>query len=242
MREPTFEEIEATRKRCIRHVVETMLAESGTVINHGTVGARLEKEFPEFGYDHKSGDDFRVAIDDTLPALPVPTATAVLAVTEPTDTAATVEVESLTMDSEALREAIHEGEMRRGEIRSTLHAASGARVIARTILAQTLQSFISGRPTQTPTQVAQSFCQAAAADRQAAKDVGLDRIPPAAVRPRSKLDQQLAYSTGGNVDGSDAVRARFRTGHRRGAVSQAVASDTDQRRALAAAAAAAKAR
>jgi len=235
MREPTDQEIEATRKKCIASIVETMLAESGTVINHATVGARLEKEFPEFGYDHKSGDDFRVAIDDTLPGLPTPTATAVLSVIEPIEPAvAEPEPEPEPMDSETLREAIHAGEMRRGEIRSTLHAATGARVIARTILAQTLQAFISGRPHMTAQQLAADFCARAAADRQSAKDCGRDRVPAAAIHPRSVLDRQLAFASGGNAD--DHLRSRFRTGHRRGAVPMATASHLNQERALAAAA------
>ena len=94
----------------------------------------------------------------------------------------------------------------------------------------------------TPTELARSFCAGAAEDRAKAKSVGLDRVPAGAVNARSKLDLQCAYATGGNSDGSDAVRARFRTGHRRGSVSQAVASDLNQRRTLAAVAAAKLAR
>jgi len=231
--EPTDAMIEATRKRCIAAVAEKMLAEPGAVLNHATIAARLEKEFPEFGYDHRHGDDFRIAIDDSLPPLPVPTS-GVLAAIEPADVPA-VEVAPEPMASaEEIRQAIHEGELDRGRIRSELYSATAARTIARTILASSLQAFIAGRPTQTPTEVAQSFCAAAAADRQSAKDIGLGHVPAAAVHPRSKLDQQLAYASGGNAD--DHLRSRFQHGHRRGGVSQAVASTINQKAALARAA------
>jgi hypothetical protein len=246
MREPTNQEIEDTRKHCIRRVVETMLTESmlgesGTVINSATVTARLEREFVGFQYSIKGGDaDFRTFIDDSLPPDTLaPTATVgVLAVVEPTDAVAPLDFpcdpEPDPIDADSIRDAIHQGELRRGEVRSELFSAQGSRTIARQILASALQSFVSGRPVMTRTQVAQNFCQAAAADREAAKATGADRIPPAALHARSRLDFSLAYSSGGNAD--DHLRSRFRTGHRRGAVSQAVASDLNQRRALATAA------
>jgi hypothetical protein len=235
MREPSDSEIEATRKHCIRRVVETMLLEN-VVVAHTTVAARLEREYPDFHYVAKE-DDFRSVIDDSLPPDTVAPTSGALAVVEPSDTAV-VEPEPEPMDVEALREAIHAGEMARGEIRSQLFAAQGARGISRTILASALQAFVANRPILSPTQVAQSFCASAAADREVAKSVGRGGHPAHAVHHRSALDQQLAYSAGGNVDGSDAVRSRFQTGHRRGAMPQATASRINQARTLAIAAAA----
>ena len=237
MAELTDAEIEAIRKAAVKATVDKMSAE-GCVIAHRTVAARLERDFPGFEYIAKV-DNFRAVIDDSFPPLPVVGA---LAAVESADTVtpncdelgAPIEPEPEPMAVEELRTAIHEAEMNRGEIRSELYTARASRVIARTILAQCIQTFISGRPVMTPTELAKSFCAGAAADRQTMKDQGADHVPPAALRARSVLDRSLAYGSGG--DSNDYARKRFVHGHRRGAVSQATASRINQERALQAAA------
>jgi hypothetical protein len=231
----TDAQIEAERRAIVKATVDKLLAE-GAVIAHVTVAARLEKDYPGFEYIARV-DNFRTAIDDTFPPVPAPAVEPVpgaLAAVESVDElGAPVEPQPDPMDMEEFRDRIHEGELARGEIRSELYGAQAARVIARTILAQCIQAFISGRPKMKPHQLAKGFCADAAAERQAAKDVGRGAHPAHSVHHRSVLDQQLAYSSGG--DSNDHVRSRFQTGHRRGAVPQATASRLNQQRALAAA-------
>jgi hypothetical protein len=246
-------ETEQARQLCLRTVVEKMLAERTAPLTHATVALRCEREFPGYDYQQKLGDDFRSVIDDTIPEDKAATvdavttiATDIVETADSADTPIGISTDQTNtpsepkMDIEELRARIHEAEMERGATRSQLYAAAQTRTIARTILSESLTAFLTGRPKISATQLAQSFCQGAAADRQAAKDVGRGAHPAHAVHHRSKLDQTLAYFSGG--DAGDRVRATMRHGHRRGAVSQAVASDLNQRRTLAAVAAAKLAR
>src|ERR1700722_10347440 len=148
----TDAEIEAERRAIVKTTVDKMMTE-GAAISHSSVSARLEKTHPGFHYIAKQ-DSFRAAIDDSIPEQQVPVVGEINAI-EPTDSAAPDEhpergePDPGPMDIELLREAIHESELERGTLRSQLYAAAAARTIARTILAQSIQSFISGRPAMT---------------------------------------------------------------------------------------------
>jgi hypothetical protein len=208
--QPTDAEIEGARRLLVKEMAEKMIAE-GAVLAHPTIKLRLESAYPGFDYQPKL-DDFRRDIDSTIPPMPAPG--------EPVEPATVAAVAPDTVDPEQLRAELHSKEMDRAETRQQLYAAEAARGIARTILAQCISTFVSGRPPVTQQQLATDFCAASILERQRAKDRGRGDIPPAAVNARSAIDREAAFAnySGNNADAF--LKKRMVTGHRRGAYPQ----------------------
>jgi hypothetical protein len=212
----TDAEIEAERASIVEATVAEMLSE-GAVIAHTTVSPRLEKSHPGFSYIAKQ-DDFRRHIDDSLPVVEPPAAVgsyAGLARPEPepiVPDAVGIGSEPEPMAPEALRTALDEAEEARAQVRGQLYTAAASRTIARTILAQTIQTFISGRPAVTPLQAAQAYCAASAAERATQKEQGAARIPEGG-RSKWALESSRAWARSG-----DPATRQLKRGSARGAL------------------------
>jgi hypothetical protein len=221
--QPTDAEIEGARRLLVKEMAEKMIAE-GAVLAHHTIGLRLEAAMPGFLYIAKL-DDFRAVIDQTIPPMVADLVeAAVVAGADAGQLLSGADAGQLpapdTVDPEQLRAELHSKEMDRAETRQQLYAAEAARGIARTILAQCISTFVSGRPPVTQQQLATDFCAASILERQRAKDRGRGDIPPAAVNARSAIDREAAFAnySGNNADAF--LKKRMVTGHRRGAYPQ----------------------
>jgi hypothetical protein len=202
------QQTEIERADIIAATVEKMIAENA-VLNHLTVGTRIEAEFPGFEYDTTAGDDFRNYIDQSFPEI-----IGKMAPAKTSDTAAAEPVaEPVVEDPEALRARAHELDQRAGELRARVFALTEARQAARADLAAAIGALVSKLPRKNSDANLRDYLAASQAEREAAKQNGSLRAPSGAFG-RSVVDRSASYSHGGGAE--DFVRKQMQTGFRRG--------------------------